>query len=473
VKNLHSTEAFDADLHPYLEITYSTSPEAPTDLVPSGGRIISLADPTLLWSFRDLRGENVQQSFQVLISEDEAFTEPVFWDSGVVASEANEYDLSTEGSFPGLSLATEYFWKVQVTDDQGLVSEYSDVQSFTRTAKGIVAITSPGATVGDLTPPITHTFTGTQEATAYDIFEAGPNGNYPRNPKWHRPRQVTSDLTVTPPEGIIVRASPRMYKVRVRVWDNLDRHGMPGDAAYVNAEQEFAYVRDGTPDPVETLTATQDGPIVELVWTRTAEPDYFALKVDGVTVASRIEPADVLDSGTTYRMNYYEAQPGVMHTYEVEAVVDSAGNLQHSDGNDTADLELDAPGVWLVDTSDGTVVKLSGPDTPQLTVDEQGATYKPMGRRDPVRVLESIGGHVGSVSGMLIDADGVTATQWKDRLLTIKGRRNSTDVRLVIGGDMNIPVIVGPIAAPHRPDGVGYDATVEVWQRGEFFAVTD
>jgi hypothetical protein len=101
-KQLYSSEAADPALRPLLLIQYSTLPDAPVDLSPSGGKRVSLAKPTFGWQFRDPDGDE-QAAFQVQIEDnstvqaDGSFATPEY-DSGWIPTSSEEFDSSLSGT---------------------------------------------------------------------------------------------------------------------------------------------------------------------------------------------------------------------------------------------------------------------------------------------------------------------------------------------------------------------------------------
>lgn len=468
---VRSSEDPDASLRPQLEVVWASAPDAPSSLTPSGGNIISVAKPILSWVYTDPGGATGQSSSQVQISSSSSFTSPVY-DSGKVANTVSQWDLSAT-AYGGIGAGATIFWRVRVWDETDLASPYSDPVSMTRTAKGTLTLTVPaGSTIDDLTPKIQWSLSGaTQEAY----------------------RVVIQNLSMTPaldPGGTVVQDSGRItsaatslipiagrindhdtYKITVYVWDTADRQAIPGDPAYYIVQSaNLTYSRSGVPANVPTLTATlpvATGPGVQLDWTRSATPTWFALKIDGVVVLPRILPSDVFVSGTSYRLTYYGVVPRVSHTFEVEAVLDNgSGVLQHSAGNATAAQTTAVTGIWLVDPTDGLAVSVAGNDQPQIGIGELATTFDLVGGRAPVRITDAVRGYEGTIGGML---KGKTD---RNTFLTLKGRL--VPLRLLIS-DLNIPVVLEEVSAPPTPlsgDRL-YDCSFAFVQTDEFtFAVS-
>ena len=479
------------DAGPQLTIEWRTVPDAVTDLRPADGAVVSTVTPVVSWTFRDVDGSSDQEKSQVQVSTDpDDFTSPLY-DSGLVANTDWAWELG--GTL--LDDGTVYYWRVRVQDSNGNTSPYSAVQSLSVTPKGTLSVTSPSSTVDETTPPVTWSLSGaTQEAyriilTDNFAVHFGRNGSHiafiAPAVVWDTGRVLSTATTVHVPAGLIQGDDPNGYTLELRVWDDSDRVATPAEPAFVSDTVTFEWVPGG-PSAVGSLTAVDDEVAVELTWTRSTEPDYFALRVDGdippgVDVNGqtwdRLLPADYLVSGTTYRLDWYGADPGIEHTYEVMAVVNNAGKFQHSTGNPTATHTTNPLGMWLVDLTAGTRVQIMDTADPsgQWSIGEESTTYYPIGRRDPVRITTSIRGYEGSIGGRLeLGTDGVTSAEtFRNRLEAMRGAGSSHDLRLIVHG-YNLPVqLSGVTIAPIPPIG-GYSVGGTFEQVDEWpMAVTD
>lgn len=461
-RTLYSSDSAEAFRYPTLELEYSFAPRPPSDLAPDHETAWHTAFPIYRWTFRDRWGNTEQAHSQVQVSSSTSFATTVY-DSGKQPNTLSSWDMNiAEQGNQAYSVpdGSTRYWRVRVWDASDLSSEWSETASFVRSGKGTVNITNPsGATVEDLTPPITWTFSGTQESYSVLLFHIQANDGKEYLVA-EQPRVVSTALTWTPPEGVI--QSGEQYKVYVRVWDNIDRDDAPGFKAYAEDSQQFSYVRNGTGlTGVSNLTAVVEGASVVLEWTRASAPDFFSLRRDGKEVVPRIDPGDVLISGTTYRLRYWGVTPRKATTLEVEAVVNSSGVLRHSGGNPTVSVTTTPIGIWLADERDGTAVFIAGDDDADLALGESGTTHALIGRRKMVRIVDSIRGYEGAVSGTLLTrAD-------RDLFMTLKGRL-APKMRLILA-DLNLPVEVEDATLAPDPitDGI-YGVTFNVFQSGEF-----
>lgn len=125
---------------PRLEIEWSNAPVAPTDLSPSGGQRVSIASPTLSYTFADFGGNRTQAAHAVQIDPNKNVANS--WKSGRQPTVDPEFDLS-EFDYPGLGPGQTTFWRGRAQDEAGLWSKWSDWAEFQRLDKGQLEITNP------------------------------------------------------------------------------------------------------------------------------------------------------------------------------------------------------------------------------------------------------------------------------------------------------------------------------------------
>ena len=462
---LVSADSPVAERRPVLEIEWSEAPDAPTNLAPSGGRVVSATKPRLTWQFVDNAGSTAQASSRVQAPTSPDFSSPAY-DSGKVANTLSAWNLAAT-AFTALTNGQTRYWRVMVWDETDLASAWSEAQEFTRENHGTLTLTAPAAApdnyVEETTPPVSWTFTGrTQEAFEAKLYRVELSGALTQLAA--QAKAVSGEVEWEVPAGIL--RSGDIYRVVLRVYDTLDRQAMELDPDYVEAFRDFTYQRSGAPAPVTGLTAEPDGARVNLAFSRSPMPDYFAVRRDGIEVLDRVEPSSVLVSGANYLLELWEAKPRVTHLYEIEAVVDNAGVLEHSDGNATASATTNPIGIWIADSEDSLSVFIAGKEKASMMIGQTAAIFDPIGSRSPVRVVDAVQGYEGSIAGTLTDFDGLTAKEWRDRFLELYGRLKP--LRLILG-DLNIPVEIGPVAAlPASSGDRSYDVSMEFAQVGEF-----
>lgn len=453
-------------LRPELEIEWVRPPEQPDELRPAGQRAITAAAPLLVWGkandkgpgFDSALGGQTPSAVQVQIDNASDFATPIF-DSGWVAQDQTEYDTALDGSPPALTDNTTYWWRVRIRDDIGTESDWSDVAEFQRRTKGVLTIVAPGATVEETTPTISHTFTGrTQESVYYELREDD-------EVVWQRKRTATTDVDLElPPEHILSETAT--YTIIVQVWDTFSRDGTDGEP-FVEDSQDFTFVRSAGIDPVtDFVIVTADGHLL-LTWSRAVTPDYFAIRQDGILLRDRIDPSEVALGGGDFELKLFNVRPRSTFTYEVEAVVVNAGVHEHSDTNPEVDAAFAPTGIWLTDPDTEMEVHIVGRGTVSSELGETGTTFFPLGRQDPVRLLDQVRGIEGDVSGDFVTVGDRTASNERFYFEQLKGDALAT--RRLVFAHRNVPVVIGEseIISSADPEE-HYSVSFSYWQVDEF-----
>ncbi len=457
VKNMYSSEHATTLYRPILEVTWTIPPKAPTDLAPTEGGVVALESPFLQWTFASMDATAQQNKYQVQVDDVDDFATPV-WDSGWVT------DPSTVAEV-GIALAdgVTRYWRVRVQDQYGMISPWSVTRSLVRQDKDSLVIDEPGATVEQTSPPVAWTFGGTQEAYRVALRD-NTQGGY----AYIYDSGIIASAVATHeiPSGYITKTDADAYTVIVQIWDDYDRVAQPGDPVYTQAGATFSFDYSAVPDPVDAFTATPQHAEVLLAWTRTVQPDFFALVVDGEVVKDRLDPADFTVGGDDYEYLYPYAQPNVEHTYEIQAVVTDVGELKHSTGNPTDAATTTPTGTWLIAPDLDLRVVMLGREDKTWTIGDDGQTFYPIGRRDPVRVTTSLRGYEGKISGQLQDWSSYDKDTMKAAFEAMKGDFGASEIRLIVQ-DFNIPVGLENIDI--SPTGtVGYAVSAGFFQVGEY-----
>lgn len=467
----HSGEAEDAAFHPELVVDWSTAPDAPSDLNPGGGQLVGTSQPIFTYTFADADGDE-QEALEFQLDEVGDFAAPVVA-TGWILTPAQQYDLANAApGFAGLVEATTYFWRVRARDENGIESPWSDTATVVFDARGALALNNPPAApdnvVEETTPPISWAFTGeTQTKYRVRVFSTRVvDGEEPGAFfEVHDSKiQTSTDTSYTIPPGVIT-SETETYRVQVRVWDDKNRVATPGFGVYVEAERDFTFDAAGVAAAVTSLVVTTDEtPAFTLEWTRDATPDFFAIRIDGELFDDRIDPEDVRVDATTYRITLWEVDPG-QHTFEVEPVVDSAGELLHTSGNPTQVATSAPVDAWLIMPSRDLQVALYSPDASGLRIGEEGETFHMIGRPAPVRRVGAIHGNEGVIRGRLAsDADRATLEEIKSW-----ARRGNKVV--LVHGKRAYPVVLGIVSDAQPVSGSAnkwFEASVELWQSGKF-----
>lgn len=441
---------------PVLEVTWSDAPDMPTSLSPSGNRAVSLAKPTLRFDFTDVSGSTQLANVQVQVNATNVWTAPTF-DSGTVAATVPQLDLTTT-AYAGLAVAASTWWRVRVQDGAGLWSPWSVGAQFQRQNDGTLTITNPPVSglITEPTPPITWTFTGTTQA-AWQVYITPAAST---STILHNTGKVAGTaLSYTLPAGVLKDDSS--YMVFVRVWDTVSREATPGDTAWVEASRAFTYSYDATVAVVTSLASTDLAPVpgVTLTWARATAPDSFAIRRNGVIIASNLLPGTLSTGGTNYAYTDRAGDPYKANTWRVDAIV----NGKTSQSSPTVTRTLRPSGIWLQDPARGIAVRLLGRDAGTWTMGEVAETYTPVGGTKGVRVTQALRGYEGSISGMIVAGATSVAQQVADLMLL---KQSPGQPYLLTTSDFTISVVIGnvvaaPIPLPDQQKAVSFD----FWQQ--------
>jgi hypothetical protein len=364
---------------PELVITVAPEPSAPTVLNPSGGRAVSIAKPTVTFDFTDPDGDSML-SYQVQANDTtNDFTSPDL-DTGTVAATVPAYTWTTD-----ITAGVLTWWRARVQDSAGLWSDWSEPESFIRTAKPTVAWVDPAAAVfTDPNLPTDVSLSGGPTQTARQVFvldSAGVSVLFDSG-------KVATTTTAYGVSGEFLPTPGETYTLLRRTWDNVDRattSGATADPPYVDISKQVTFDTSGT-SPVSALAAGAEAgglPGITLTWTdATATADEYLITRDGVAYAL-VDFADTFVSGTSHEWTDKTPNGRNGHDYQLFAV--TAGVT--SDGSAVVNGINVPEGVW-VRTASGLALQLTGlPGAPaELSVEpnELSAVYSPVGAANQV-----------------------------------------------------------------------------------------
>lgn len=432
-----------AAFRPQLLVEWVSPSDAPSSLNPDGQNV-SVSHPTL--TYLTAPATSAQQ---VQINTSSDFSSPAF-DSGQLATSVGELDLSTT-AYAGISEAATAYWRARTLGGMGW-SDWSSVAQFSRTAKGEVAIVSPGATTDDSTPPVLWEFDGTQQA--WQVVVRDFNGKTVADSG----RVTGDDDGWTPPK--VVAREGQSASIEVRVWDDVDRAATPGDPLWVSTSITTTLSADGSLAGADSADAVVDGisPGVALSAERSNAPDGWAVVRDGVRIHRVDEPS------TSFEWTDWTAAPWEEHTYRVAPIV----NGQVSALGPLLVVTPEIQGLWLIDPETGTRAVLWDTDEGSWSAEEIAVTHQPIAG-PPIRRVAYRPPMSGDISGAVIDgAKGYSASSVEAALWEFKGTADR-ELRFV-AGYLNIPVKVGNISlrpTPYTRETRWGVASFEWWQTGE------
>lgn len=419
---------------PRLIVEYSTAPTKPVNLVPSGGRAISVDDPTLTFGYSSddagaMTAVHIQANKTVAdFATPSIDVGPVAWTIPTLYWDPLQFPLN---------VGETWFWRARVRNDSNEWSDWSDPAEFTLVLKSALTITAPTgspAVVTDPTPPFGWSFTGTQEIYRVVVRRISDGATM-----WDT-REIAGNATsVVYPDNAPNLERDTDYRLTVRVWDDVDRAVTTGDPAYVEESVDFRYEFDASvPAATSLQAATTDGdPRVTLTWTRSQAPDEWIIIRDGKAV-KRIAGPDASDGGTNYKCVDLTAGGG-SHTWEVAAVV----NGVTSASNPTATASTHVVGVWLMTLDGEHAVNLTG-GVPHLEAQELSTVHLPLGAKNPVLITQTILGRRGRAKLALDKYSGRTVADELECWTAINDRDQyprGTTMQLA-WTDLSLPVFI-------------------------------
>lgn len=451
-----------AALKPVLIVTYTAVPATPRTLVPNAvDGVVSVAAPILTYT-----GEPGMTQQKIEFSNDGI---AVSYTYGFAAATSGYYDPALDpGANPVLvDGGAGVYWRATTNgpDGQSLPSPWAYYEFV---SLPVVAITNPGATATDGSPPLTWTVSTSQEAFKAEFVS---NGSTVDSTLW---RNEQPTRTWTPGKSIGVPGVVGTFNLEVQdqVPNRIEAVGAP---TTVKVSQTFTTTLVGAGTAVDTLVYAYVEPIVTLTGTRLAgTPDEVMLVRDGVAVPLWDANGDVWSDwapgasffvGTAFTLPDYTAPPKTEHTWAVRT---RTGGVTVSAEGPTVTATPYTPSVWLVDPRTGDTVDVCGYEANSVVeqnTEESAILHVPINnglvvepkRRRVIRTTRS-----GSLAGTVMAAYEDTLLGWVEDDSGLKYR--------LIFGKVNWPVILGD----YSPSDVFYGsvcspdrvlAALNWWQR--------
>jgi hypothetical protein len=365
---------------------------------------------------------------------------------------------TTNGQFTPLTSGASSWWRVRNQDGNGVWSVWSDSVNFLTLSKGVLTITAPGASITEGSPTVTWTFTGrTQEAYQVAIAKSTDVNNW----LWDSGKVTSTTQSIAIPFGVITDPS-LTYIIIVRVWDDQDREGIPGDTPYVEAQTSALAVTysAGVTNVTSTAFASDAvAPKGTLTFSRTSAPDYFQLQQsdDNGTTWYYIDealPSDLTTGGTGYAWTITTAKMYVSHQWRVLSVVGGVQSQNPTPASGT--ITRLCPVLMRADGTDACFFMNPERDRQRLGI--QGLHERLSG--PPVLVTQRLGGQSGHVKGRFIDGfpSGKTAAGMHDDFLDLEKDSGQT-MRLAIANEtLKVVAFNFEIDTLTDPGGITYAA---------------
>lgn len=340
----------------------------------------------------------------------------------------------------GLANTDQRLWRVRVREFSGFASGWSEAAAFGRTNKGTFTLDEPVDETLEVGLQVAHTLTGADQATSEYVLYREVDGAWVQ--VYRRAPLATDEEAFQLPVGYVDRYGAA-FKIAAKVTDVVNRADTPGDPSYYLAEEEFTLeIGDTPPEPVDDLQVVAAPAAAGVVasFARDPEPDFFALLIDDVIVLPRVTPVPVDDG---YQIAYH-APPKGSHAYAVQAVELESGIYRHSTYEAEA-FSYHVAGLWIV-APDGQAVEVLNHNVSVPTF-WGGVSYDIPDRSDLVEIVDTLGGHRGTITGQIVGPEDYA--KWLEfRELAA----DDAEFRYIHAGDLNIAVRLGEVTVSPTDD---------------------
>lgn len=453
---------------------WSDVPDAPSGLIPSGGRHVGDPTPVLSWDFVDYGGDKSIGKVHVQIGTSQAMTS-ILYDSG-------EQDAPSRGSSwtpTGFTAAesTNYWWRARHADGAGLWSEWSAPVRFRYAPRPSITVVSPlGSAFTDATPLLLADATGStrwQLHVEKGIVDYGDGAAMRESRLWSSAFIDGDDVALEVPAKVI--RDEGWHTFVFVAWDGLPRVATAGRPIY-SSVRVFAQF-EGTEGitPVDDLTARTWSPMprVDLTWSRSAPCDGFLIQRGGLgagnaVIVDRVDYEDVL-TDTPGEFAYTDVTvPGGRWLYSVRPIEDRKTAGRTVADSVWADVRTEAR--WLIVDSERMVplFERDGVGEHGLELRERIEEIE-LANGDLAIQTAGLRGYAGETGGAIMDAParfGLLSLEECEEL--VKQIRREGAARFA-QADLNIPArIVGVnLQRTHPASARVTDVTFRVIQDGE------
>lgn len=397
---------------PALYVEWTTAPDIPGDLTPSGGYKVGTQKPLLQYDFEDPDGEGTLARSYIQIAAD-VNGSVIDFDPGWVDTDLPKVDLAAT-AYAGLPIGgASKWWRVNVEDEDGQQSGWSDWAEMAYAALGTPSISID---FDNGSPVVSWGLTG-QTQKSFQVFVSTPDDA--TKWLWDSGKITSAETSMAIPFGVL-KSTTETYRIGIRIWDDVVRVSQPGSPAYVEATTDEAYA-PGATTGITALASSSDStkPIITLTWTRASAADEYHIMRKRSTSAEYVfHEAISNDDANTGGTSYSWSDVGVdwYRPYDYKVIAVSGG--EGSPGSTTqAQARKLAPFLMRPDGTD--IVCFLNPERERNTRSIQELHERMEG--PPVLVTQSLGGYTGSVKGVLVNdfPAGYTAEQMRDSFESI------------------------------------------------------
>lgn len=309
-KAFYSKEVSDTAKRPKLTVIYSTVPNPPSSLSPSGTSAtparVNTTTPTLSWIFSDPAPDDAQSGYQVLVyrTSDNVLVK----DSGQVSSSTASYAVPSGVLAQGVG----YYWQVRTKDNEGLWSNYSaNAYIYTNRAPSATPVSplgtssNPAKVLNTLTPTLSWSFSDPDsdaQASYQVLIKRASDGVTIKDTG-----EVASSATnYAVPSGLLAYGTTYYWQVRVK-----DPYGLWSGyttAQYFQPNQSAAAPTNLSPSGTSTTPATITTLTPRLTWQHN-DPESEPQSKYQVLIYRASDNVLVWDSGEVSSSNQYTDVP--------------------------------------------------------------------------------------------------------------------------------------------------------------------
>lgn len=410
-------------------------PPAATNLSPNTDQLIAYGSGTVKfsWKFTDPYSADKQTAYQVLVTRSD--TGATIYDSGQVTSAASTHVATIDAANQDITLQ----WQVRLWDLDGVVGNYSDIETFILGSNPVVTILSPDGVT---------TVSSGIPAVSFSVDTGGGRDIVAYRAIWTQGANTIFDSGVIRTD--VVDGSTIDYTATTSAFDNNQSYTVKvlvSDAGGLGGQSSVAFTTQWVPPATTTGLTIDPGPY------NIENEGYIVFHWDGATVDSDFSywsvqrRDDMIDAfGTVIeegvwteigRVNsaedyydYYDyyAPSGYLVNYKAIQYVNRFGDSVPSENDPSISVIPRSNGYWLIQPESAEVsvsaFMLSNVTADDYTDEWEEEVYTLIGRGRHVDIGDHLG-PTGTLTAQIRDSVGRSARQKKKALEDIKAANSA------------------------------------------------